>query len=121
MFLKKTYISPSSIHGLGLFAAEPIQAGEQIRMPSSNLTLHWSHEEFELLPEDDRRIISHYGYFHKEHRVRHLSADDSRYINHSATPTIEVTPDDGVRAIGDIPPGTELTQNYSDFEEIRTF
>ncbi len=122
MFLQKTHVAPSWIHGLGLFAAEPIKAGEPIRIPSPALTLHWSQDDFLSLPQEDRKVIAHYGYFHKEQSMWHFSAEDIRYVNHSTTPTVgRIVDSDGVYALADMSEWTEITQNYADCEEVRNF
>ncbi|MCA9351834.1 SET domain-containing protein [Patescibacteria group bacterium] len=120
MFLKKTYLEKSNIHGIGLFAGENIQKGEIIWIPSDLFTLHIPEDKFKGLDISDQDIIRHYGYFHKEMNVWHFASDNSRFINHSVNPTIVRTKTgDGVQALVDIVRGDELTQNYSDFEDLR--
>lgn len=123
MFLKKCILDKSHIHGVGLFANENIKKGEIIWLPSNTLTFHFTESGLASLHPQEQEMVRHYGYFHKDKRIWHLSAEDSRYINHSDTPNIERTTntDDGVQAIRDIKKGEELTQNYRDFEELRSF
>lgn len=120
MFLKKTYLNKSIIHGIGLFADEDILKGEIIWTPSDIFTLHIDKNDFEELHESDKSMVRHYGYFHKEMGIWHFGSDNSRFINHSKDPTITRTDTgDGVQALRDILKGDELTQNYTDFEELR--
>jgi SET domain-containing protein len=118
MFHYKTKLKESNNHGIGLFADENIPADVILWNPSPALTLHFSTEEFNSLPESDQKIITHYGYFHKEFNVWHLAADDSRYINHSKNPTVGISPDGwGLKTLIELKSGDEITQNYSDFED----
>jgi len=122
MFLKKTYLDKSDTHGIGLFAGENIQRGEVIWTPSEIFTLHISEKEFEKLNPSDQDTIRHYGYFHKDMKTWHFGSDNSRFINHSLNPTIiRTNKGDGVQALVSISKGSELTQNYRDFEELRDF
>lgn len=117
MFYFRTKLKQSPNHGIGIYADEDIPKDALIWNPSPALSLHWSEEEFNNLPEDDKRVIAHYGYFHKEHKIWHLAADDSRYVNHSKTPTSTVSDDSwGLKAITDLKQGDEITQDYNDFE-----
>lgn len=117
MFYFKTKLSESKQHGIGIFADEKIPKGALIWSPSPALSLHFTEDEFNKLPEADRNVISHYGYFHKQFNIWHLAADDSRYVNHSNNPTSTVSEDGwGLAALIDIQPGVEITQNYADFE-----
>jgi SET domain-containing protein len=118
MFHFKTKLRESPHHGIGIFADEFIPADSLLWTPSSSLSLHWTEEEFNALPQSDQEIISHYGYFHKEFKIWHLAADDSRYVNHSKNPTVTVSDDNwGLKTLKDLNPGDEITQDYNDFED----
>ncbi len=121
MFLKSYYLGKSEIHGIGIFANEDIKEGEIIWTPSKEFTYHFDEKQLISLPKSDQDMVRHYGYFHKDLRVWHFSAEDSRYINHSKNPTVKRTVvGDGIFAIRDIQIGEELTQDYEDFEELRS-
>jgi SET domain-containing protein len=118
MFYFKTTLKESPNHGIGIFADEDIPINTLIWSPSPALSLHYSEEEFEKLSSEDKKVITHYGYFHRKNKVWHLAADDSRYVNHSKNPTSVVTKDGwGLQALTNIKKGEEITQNYLDFEE----
>jgi len=120
MFYKKVYLAPSDVHGIWLFAGEAIKKWETVWIPSEVFTLHIPQDAYDALPKEDQEVIAHYGYFHKEQKIWHFSAENARYINHSVQPTIGiVVENDWVMALVDIEPGQELTQNYQDFEELR--
>lgn len=117
MFLKKTRLATSPIHGIGLFANEPISQGETVYQHSPQFQCELSQESFEALPEDERRTFEHYGYKRKE--KWYLDFDDIRFLNHNDTPNLKLT-SKGITALRDIAVGEELTQDYRDFEdEIR--
>jgi SET domain-containing protein len=88
--------------------------------PSQNLLQKRSVEEFESFSESQKSLISHYGYLHKEKDFWFLSQENVRFINHSVTPNLVININsDWVKAMKNIKKWEELTQNYSDFEEIR--
>ncbi|MDQ5971222.1 MAG: uncharacterized protein QG566_168 [Patescibacteria group bacterium] len=123
MFLKKCYLDKSPIHGIGLFAGEDIKMGQNIWLPSHQLTFHFNDSELKTLPSQEIRIVKHYGYLHKKTNIWHFCSEDSRYINHSENPNTYLTPEntDGFMAKKDIKKDEELTQDYRDFEELRDF
>ena len=114
-----TRIAPG-LHGIGLFAAEPITAD----------TVIWRYDpgmDFEIvldaplvdgpMPESLRRFALHYGYAaigtHGENRYI-ICADDARFMNHSAT--ANTRDDNGVTiACRDIAEGEEITCDYLEF------
>jgi SET domain-containing protein len=119
MFYYKTKLKESNHHGIGIFADEHIPAETVLWVPSPALSLHYSEDEFNTLSENEKQTISHYGYFHKEFKVWHLAADDSRYINHSKNPNVTVTEDGwGLKTLIDLKLGDEIVQDYNDFEDI---
>ncbi len=125
MFYTKYYLDISSIHGIGLFAGEDIGMGEIIWVPSNEFTLNFTEKELELLHSHKVQVIKHYGYLCKRTGVWNYSSEDSRYINHSENPNVELTPcnilKNGIWANKKIKKGEEITQDYSDFEELRSF
>ena len=122
MFLKKCYLDKSPIHGIGLFAGEDIKMGQNIWLPSHQLTFHFDDSELKTLPSQEVKIVKHYGYLNKKTGIWHFSSEDSRYVNHSENPNVSKTPNDthGISAMRDIKTGEEITQNYSDFEILRS-
>lgn len=117
MLYVKTTVGPSLIQGLGLFAVEPIASGTLIFR--WNDTFGWSCSEAEhaVLPAEAKAFLWRYGWRGVKGRWL-LDVDDSRFVNHSLTPNMLVTRDDGItsRAARDIAAGEELTEDYSTFD-----
>ncbi|MCW9025441.1 MAG: SET domain-containing protein [Gammaproteobacteria bacterium] len=95
MSKKKIYVAESGIHGKGLFAKKPIQAGELIGVVQGKIT---------------RKNGDHVLWVNEEYGVRVQC--DMRYINHDPKPnacyynTLEVI------ALRDIAPDEEITHDY---------
>lgn len=96
----KTEVRPSLIHGLGLFALNPIPKG----------TVVWAFDEvvdtLQPSPGGDFSWRTEEGYV--------IPGDDAKYINHSPEPNLETTPGlTPVVAARDIHAGEELTESYT--------
>lgn len=113
----KTRVLPSSIQGLGLFAAEPIAAGTLIAQ--FDPAFGWTCTEIErlLLPPSAREFVWRYGWRPSPDQW-FMDIDDSRFMNHSDTPNMAVTEECGytARAARDILSGEELTEDYRQFD-----
>ncbi|WP_421725253.1 SET domain-containing protein [Bauldia sp.] len=114
MLRVKTYIAPSPIAGIGLFAAEPIRCGELI----------WKRDEqfdraYDLrdLPRDSllRDTLLHYGYRPGSDPVYVLCGDDARFMNHADRPNADDVGDLTI-ACRDIAAGEEITCDYARFD-----
>jgi len=110
-----TYLAPSSIHGIGLFAAAPIPSG----------TIVWELDEPFDRPIDEVTLASldavpqlqmqRYAYVEPRRRVRILCADDARFFNHADEANCLDAPGrdgDATVAVRDIEEGEELTWDY---------
>jgi hypothetical protein len=62
MLLVKTELRPSGIHGLGVFAAEPVSKGERIWEFTPNLDLAFSSEVLTLLTPVQRERFLCFAY-----------------------------------------------------------
>ena len=108
-------LAQSKIHGLGLFAAEPIPSG----------TVVWDFDApiDQVIPVKDlpsyqpwvRKYIAVYGYREGERIV--LCGDDARYFNHSKTPNCRSGHGTQTLALRDIERGEELTDDYEQFDD----
>lgn len=116
MLLVKTRLKRSSLHGLGVFAAEFIPRGAVVWKYVEGVDHRLSAEFVESLPDPARSAILHYcalwggGYV--------VSADNARFLNHSETPNLRTVsaPDIDI-AIREIYEGEELTEDYREFDE----
>ena len=62
MLLVRTRIGPSRIHGIGLFAAEPIAAGTEVWRFTPGFDLDAAPAMLESLTAEQRETVLHYGY-----------------------------------------------------------
>jgi SET domain-containing protein len=117
MLLVRTRLAPSAIHGLGVFAAEPIARGAEVWRFTPGFDLDLEPQALEALPEHAREWLLVYGYLDPRLKRFILCCDDARYLNHSAAPNLR--PDfarepHGVDlALRDIAAGEELTVDYA--------
>jgi uncharacterized protein len=118
MFFVKVSLNKSTIHGIGLFANQSIEQGTVIYKSDEDLDLLISPSELSRMDEQRQNTIKHYGYFDREKGKWHLAYDDIRFCNHSKSPNIGLKGGCLV-ALRDISDGEELSQDYSDFEELR--
>jgi len=114
MLKVKTRIAPSPIHGIGLFAGEPIPAGTVIWEYDPPFDLPFKREQLEPLPVPARQQVEKYSYFEKEIGAFVLCGDDSRFMNHSETPNTVEMPGPRTVAAQDIRVGEEITCNYAE-------
>lgn len=124
LLLIRTYLQPSSIHGIGLFTAEDIPAGTLV-WEFHPLVDRWiTRSDFEMLPQLARMMILRHAEFVASDDAFLLSGDYDKFMNHSNTPN---TRDEQTRVYADrfIPAHTELTCDYRqvrilDFEIVTT-
>lgn len=117
MLLVDTFVAASVIEGVGVFAAEPIQAGQLIYRFDPGFDRIVSQAEIAALPESIRRFIDRYTYPHPTDRAMLvLDVDNGRHMNHSLEPNTDFTHSVFGYAIRDIAIGEEITCNYAEFE-----
>lgn len=120
MLLVRVTVGVSSIHGLGVFAAEPISAGTVVWRFTPGFDLETEIAAVETQPEKLRERLLHYGYIDRRLGKYVLCCDDARFLNHSASPTLvqDLSMDrHGVdRAARNIEAGEELTVDYGTFD-----
>lgn len=117
MLLISTYVAPSSIEGLGVFADEFIPAGALIWGFNPKFDILVDETELDALPPHVQSFIARYSYPHLDlagHRV--IDVDNGKYMNHSLTPNTDFRVFDKGYAIVDIAPGNEITCNYHEFD-----
>lgn len=116
VLLVRTEVRPSPIHGLGLFALEPIPAG----------TVVWRFvPEFDCLIGIDQvvgvpDVVQEFfdKYVALDGGTYLLEADDSRFMNHSGSPNLVTGKGtEPMVASRDIAAGEELTCDYRVFDE----
>jgi SET domain-containing protein len=121
MLLIPTRIGPSKIHGIGVFAAEPIVKGTAVWRFEKGLDMEFSPEIVDGLPEHVRTFFSQSGYLDRNVKRIILCFDDARFVNHSDAPNVATDYAQDLYgldvALRDIAAGEELTMDYGDFEE----
>jgi uncharacterized protein len=117
MMLVPTYVAPSSIEGVGIFAAEDILAGAAIWRFDPAFERVFTPHEIARLEQVQRDYFQRYGYSHMTDRsLTVVEADNGRFMNHDEQPNTDFTRPDIGFAIVDIPAGTEITCDYAEFE-----
>jgi SET domain-containing protein len=117
MLLVDTFVGPSVIEGVGVFAAEPIAAGQVIYRFDPCFDRLISRAELDSYPESIRRFVNRYTYPHPTDRLMLvLDADNGRHMNHSRQPNTDFRDATFGFAIRNIASGEEITCNYADFE-----
>jgi SET domain-containing protein len=119
MLLVKTYLDKSSIHGIGLFAAQRIPRGTVIWRLHPPVDVLLTAEQLEALPEASRWQIEKYTYLDRMLGKFVLCGDDARFFNHADAPNCHdlPSPEGGSTvAARDIEAGEELTSDYASFD-----
>lgn len=119
MFVVRTSLRPSGIHGLGCYAEEPIKKGQIVWQFDPRIDIFLTPEDISSFPP----AVQNYYLIHCSVEVRGgrevfaLSADDSKYVNHSDEPNLLDSADGTFEyAARDILAGEELTCNYHVFD-----
>ena len=116
MLLVKTFLAPSRIHGIGLFAAEGIPAGTVIWRMSPIIDIELSLADLDRLAGPSRAQVDKYTYMDLVRGKRELCGDDARFFNHDDDPNCHDFPDaEGGTTVAarDIEEGEELTCDYA--------
>jgi SET domain-containing protein len=123
MLYVETYLAPSPIHGIGLFAATRVEQGTTIWEFVPGFDQELSEEDIARLSGACRERILNYAYYNAR-KLRHiLCADDARFMNHSEDPNtvslgFDAEGDGEGRTIAarDIMPHEEITEDYRSFD-----
>jgi hypothetical protein len=123
MLLVRVHLDRSPLHGLGVFAAEPIPKGTVVWRFTPGLDLDLDPDAVAAQPELFRAWLRHHGYLDPRLNRFILCCDHARFLNHSDTPNLssDLTLDHhGVDiASRDIAAGEELTIDYEGVEGQR--
>jgi uncharacterized protein len=119
MLLVRTFLAPSRIHGIGLFAAERIKRGSLIWKMNPVIDIELVEEEIDALAEAARVQVRKYTYLDGVRGRFVLCGDDARFFNHADEPNCQDYPDANggtTVAARDIEEGEELTSDYARFD-----
>jgi SET domain-containing protein len=117
MLTVSTYVTPSAIDGLGVFAGEYIERGRLMWSLNPKFDIFVSREEIEGYVPHLQNFISRYSYPHLEMPgMVVIDCDNGRFMNHSLTPNTDFRIFDKGYALFDIAQGEEITCNYHEFD-----
>ncbi len=90
MLTVSTYVAPSAIEGLGVFAGEFIERGRLMWSLNPKFDIFIYRGEIEELPPHMQDFIARYCYPHLEMPgVVVVDSDNGRFMNHSLTPNTD--------------------------------
>jgi hypothetical protein len=121
MFCIHTTLARSDIHGIGVFASEPIRKGQVVWRYSPQCDIVIGAEVLPTLPKNVTAAVHYYGYLNSQRGHYVLSLDNSRFTNHSLNPNVATVPGgpdaEGVDvATRHIAGGEELTMDYWSYD-----
>ncbi|HEY0446737.1 MAG TPA: SET domain-containing protein-lysine N-methyltransferase [Allosphingosinicella sp.] len=117
MLLIPTYVAPSRIEGVGVFAAEDVPAGTLIWRLDPSFDRLFSKDEVAGLSEVHQAFIERYGYpYPHDPSLIIIELDNGRFMNHSTAPnTVFSDPDAGYTRSW-VAAHDELVCNYAEFD-----
>lgn len=117
MMVVPTYVGPSRIEGVGIFAGSKISQGDVIWVLDEQFDLLVPEGVLQELSDLQRTFFDRYTYPHKyKPGFLVLEFDHGRFMNHSPAPNTDFTTWDTAWAIRDIDEGEEITCNYAEFD-----
>ena len=117
MLMVSSYVAPSAIEGLGVFAGEPIARGQLMWSLNPKFDIFIQVREIETYPPHLQDYIARYTYPHLEMEgVVILDSDHGKFMNHSLAPNTDFRIFDKGYALVDIAQGDEITCNYHEFD-----
>ena len=92
MLMVSTYLAPSAIEGLGVFAGEFIERGRLVWNSIRDFDIFIGQGEIERLPQHMQDFIARYSWTYLEMPgVVCLESDYGKFMNHSLTPNTDFT------------------------------
>jgi uncharacterized protein len=117
MILVPTFVAPSQIEGVGVFAAEFIASGTMIWRLDTRFDRIIHRDELRELDQVQYSFARRYGYsYPKDRNYWVIEFDNGRFMNHSAKPNTCFSDPHQGQAVRDIFEGEELVCNYGEFE-----
>jgi uncharacterized protein len=115
----KYKLDRSQKHGIGLFADENLKQGQLVYTASPMLDVNITQTQFDSLDQKEREEIRWWGFFDTASKKWHVDFDVSRFINHSAEPTVSQDANHAEAYLvttRTVKRGEEITQSYLEFE-----
>lgn len=121
MLRVKTYLAPSSKHGIGLFAGDNISQGKVVWEYFPDIYISYNQKEWEELETsvDPHSFARIKNYVYKENGFYILCTDGAQFMNHDETHFNVKNSDDlfSMLAVAHIPKGSELLCNYFEYSD----
>lgn len=115
MFLIRTRLGASAIHGIGVLAAEPVAAGQDLWRFEPGFDQVISSARAVALPQAFQHYLATYAYLSPAFPGCYvLSCDHAKFMNHSEDPNTAID-GDVTRAARAIAEGEEITCDYRAF------
>lgn len=116
MMMVRCYLAPSAIEGLGVFSHVDVPQGGLVWLYDPRFDVSYFKDDLASVPAHFREFLERYTYDHPTDPERIvLDCDEGRFMNHSATPNVDLTnPHRGIAA-RPIRAGEELTCDYATF------
>jgi len=114
MLTVKTYLAPSSVHGIGLFAAEGIPANSIVWQYNEHIDYIYPEDIFlNICRNTLQNTLQHLlnCSYKRSGRYFYLT-DNARFINHSEIANIAFVDDFTEVALQEIKPEEEILENY---------
>lgn len=116
MLLVRTYVGPSAIEGVGVFAAEAIPAGAAIWRLEPSFDRLIPRSAYEAAEPTLRELLDRYAYPSPDRPGFVVyEVDNGRFMNHAAEPNTDFSEPAGGTASRDVAAGEELTCDYGQF------
>jgi SET domain-containing protein len=117
MLLVPTYLAPSRIEGVGVFAEAPVKKGALIWRLDPRLDRLIRRDEVGSETPLFQAFVERYGYpYPHDPEVLIVELDNGRFMNHSEQPNTRFDDPDAGFTLRDIAAGEELTCNYAEFD-----
>ena len=118
MLIIATNLQPSAVHGLGVFTAQAVRAGEVISRYLPPFDVQFPAALLPALSAAECAYLKNFAYRSRYTGLYILTGDHDRYMNHSATPNVGMNPNGNTEnlALRDLAAGEELTCDYRTFD-----
>ena len=117
MLLVPTYVAPSAVEGVGVFAAEDIPEGTMIWQLEQALDRLIPVSEVASQPESVREFIERYAYpYPHDTNLLVVELDNGRFMNHSDDPNTNFENPDAGYTRRAIAAHEEIVCNYAEFD-----
>lgn len=113
MMLVRTYVKDSKIHGLGLFAKDPIAKGTPMQMDNPLFDIVLTEPQVNALAPIPRAYVYRYAWT-DNFGLFHIGVDNDKFSNHTDDPNMGTPKADSqiTVALRDIKAGEEITESY---------